>query len=576
MSWKPMLLRALSVGLALGVLIATVTLWPRESAQTAGAADIWTCSMHPQIRLPNPGNCPICGMKLIPVSQLPRAQEDLEQRAGIETETVQKRELFKEIRTVGKLDYSERQVSLITARIAGRVERVFADFTGLEVKKEDHLVEIYSPELNVAQSELLLALDALDQEKAKPSSPATRGFAASRLESVKTKLRLLGILDEQIAEIEKTRKTSTNLTIYAPIGGTIIEKSVRLGQYVAAGDPLYRIADLDPIWLYLNIYESDINWVRFGQSVEVTLEAFAGEPVKGRVTFIDPFLDDATRTIRVRVNLKNPDRRMKPQMYATATIRVPLQADGSPEPTGLEGQYICPMHPEVMQAAPGKCTICGMPLEQITRQPKLPTRVSTPDPHAGHVHPAGEGSHAGGGDHGARQKSVAQPGTALDPQPGTPPAKTAAKTPSETVAETTGKTASRLVVGGDQKGELAVPVSAVLDTGRRRITYRLTKGGAYELVELQLGPRAQGVEEGGRQREYYLVLGGLQAGDKVVVQSGFLLDSQRQIEGMPSLLYPQGQTASVSGHAGHGGHAGHEGHGSAASPVEKMPAGHKH
>ena len=109
-------------------------------------------------------------------------------------------------------------------------------------------------------------------------------------------------------------------------------------------------------------------WVRFGQQVDVTLEAFAGETIRGTVTFIDPFLDDATRTIRVRVNLKNPDRRLKPQMYAQATIRVPLRADGSPEPTGAEGKYICPMHPEVIQADPGKCTICGMPLERVPRE----------------------------------------------------------------------------------------------------------------------------------------------------------------------------------------------------------------
>ena len=151
----------------------------------------------------------------------------------------------------------------------------------------------------------------------------------------------------------------------------MIEKNVRVGQYVNAGDQLYRIADLDPIWLYLNIYEFDVAWVRFGQAVDVTLEAFPGETFRGTVTFIDPFLDDATRTIRVRVNLKNPDRRLKPQMFATATIHVRLRADGSPEPTGLEGKFVCPMHPEVVQTEPGKCSICEMPLERV---PELPIR----------------------------------------------------------------------------------------------------------------------------------------------------------------------------------------------------------
>ena len=199
MSWKRPLIRLGVVGVALAALIAAVAFWPRGDSQAAAKSDVWTCSMHPQIRLPNPGPCPLCGMQLIPISKLPKARGDLETRAGLVTEPVVRRELFKEIRTVGKLDYSERQVAYISSRITGRVDRLFVDFTGVEVKKGGHLVEIYSPELLVAQNELLLALDAVEKEK--PSSPSTESFAHSRLESVRTKLRLLGILDEQIAEI---------------------------------------------------------------------------------------------------------------------------------------------------------------------------------------------------------------------------------------------------------------------------------------------------------------------------------------------------------------------------------------
>lgn len=514
MTAKQMLLRlgaGIAIVVALGLL---VTWWPKGALETTAGSDIWTCSMHPQIRLPSPGRCPICGMALIPVYKLPHAQTDLETRAGLETEPIQRRELFKEIRTVGKLDYSERQVELITARIAGRVDRLFADFTGFDVKKGDHLVEIYSPELNVSQQELLISLDSLEKEKG-PSS-TTRSFASARLEASRTKLRLLGILDSQIAELEKSRNPTDHLTIYAPLGGTVIEKDVRVGQYVAAGDELYRIANLDPIWLYLNLYEFDIAWVRFGQSVDVSLEAFPGETFTGSVMFIDPFLDDATRTIRVRVNIKNPDRRLKPQMFASATINVRLLSDGTPEPTGLEGKYICPMHPEVVQSDPGTCSICEMSLEKVADRPSPPRDNEA------------EGT-----------KSTEQ--------------------------------------AGSKAGVLAIPVSAALDTGRRRITYRLSKDSAYELVDLKLGPRAHARDESGRLREYFVVQGGLHEGDRVVTQSGFLLDSQRQIEGMPSLLYPTGQAASMSGHAGHGGHA--EAPGSTktpASPAGAMPSGHQH
>ena len=136
--------------LAIVGLISVIAYWPRNEPGNAQGGD-WTCSMHPQIRKPSPGRCPICGMDLVPVSQLTKEQANLAKRAGILTEPVGYRELFKEIRTVGKLDYNERQSAYIAARIAGRVDRVYADFTGIQVKKNDHLVDIYSPDLFVAQ-----------------------------------------------------------------------------------------------------------------------------------------------------------------------------------------------------------------------------------------------------------------------------------------------------------------------------------------------------------------------------------------------------------------------------------------
>ena len=181
---------------------------------------------------------------------------------------------------------------------------------------------------------------------------------------------LLGILPEQIEKIERTREPQTHVTIFAPLAGTVIEKQVRVGQYVEEGDLLYRIAELDPIWLYLDIYEYDIGWIEYGQSVEVTLEAFPGEVFQGVVTFIDPFLDDKTRSVKVRVNLKNPDRRLKPAMYASAVIRVPLRSDGTPQPTGYAGKFTCPMHPEVVRDEVGNCPICQMKLELVqSRRP---------------------------------------------------------------------------------------------------------------------------------------------------------------------------------------------------------------
>ena len=558
MTAKGILIRlGFAVG-ALAVLILVVSFWPRGAVRTSSTSDVWTCSMHPQIRLPNPGSCPLCGMQLIPISKLPNARDDLETRAGLEVEPIQRRELFKDIRTVGKLDYSERQVEFITSRVAGRVDRVFADFTGFDVKKGDHLVEIYSPMLNLAQGELLSALESHEREKKVQASPAGRDSTDSGLETTRTKLRLLGILDEQIAEIERTRKPTTYLTIYAPLGGTVIEKDVRVGQYVAAGHQLYKIANFDPIWLYLNIYEYDVGWIRFGQPVEVMLEAFPGETFSGSVTFIDPFVEDATRTIRVRVNLKNPDRLLKPQMFATATIHVALSPDGTPAPTGLEEKFVCPMHPEVMQDEPGKCSICEMPLE------KVPERRSKPKSRESKGKLDVTEDKSSDGPAVATDKKEDHTAHAIEPAAATKGAK------PESHKGHKGHTAkpAPTKTAGSGEGVLAIPVSAVLETGRRRITYRRTGDGAYELVELKLGPRAHSMDESGKRREFFVVLDGVNEGDHVVSQSGFLLDSQRQIEGMPSLLYPTGQTG-TSRHSGHGGMSG-------ASPSMKdRPSGHE-
>ena len=531
--------KSILIRLGLGVVVlAGLTLaivwWPKDSADAVAGSEIWTCSMHPQIRMPNPGSCPLCGMQLIPVSKLPNARDDLETRAGLESEPVLRRALFKEIRTVGKLDYSERQVAYLSSRIDGRIDRLFVDFTGIDVKKGDHLVEIYSPELLATQNELVLGLDAVEKEK--PSSPSGKSFAQSRLEATRTKLRLLGILDEQIAEIEATRTPTTHLTIFAPIGGTVIEKNVRVGQYVTTGDQIYRIADLDPIWLYLNIYEFDVAWIRFGQAVDVQLEAFPGETFNGSIMFIDPFLDDATRTIRVRVNISNPERLLKPQMFATATIHVRLRSDGTPEPTGLEGKFVCPMHPEVMQDEPGKCSICEMPLE------KVPERRSKPEIRELEGKPDATDDKSPDGVTVAEETKEDHSAHAKEPETAT---NAESHEGHPTVLSPTENTASGA-------GVLAIPVSAVLDTGRRRITYRQTDEGAYELVELKLGPRAHSMDESGKRREFFVVLDGITEGDRVVSQGGFLLDSQRQIEGMPSLLYPKGQ-AGTALHSGHGG-----------------------
>jgi Cu(I)/Ag(I) efflux system membrane fusion protein len=405
--------------------------------------------------------------------------------ATLATVPIEERELHKEIRTVGKVELDETRVRHITARVAGRVDEVHANFPGIVVKEGDHLVRIYSPDLFATQEELLLSRRREKEPPTAGGASLDQGLAASARE----RLRLWGLTDEQLDELVRTGKRQTHVTVFAPLGGTVIKKDIREGQYMEPGDSLYTIADLTHVWLVIEVYESEIAWVRFGQPVEVTLESEPARSFGGSVAFIEPVLNESTRTIRVRVVLRNEESRFKPGMYAQALLRIGILPGGKPAPTGLEGKYACPMHPYVVSDAAGKCSVCGMPLELV-------------------------------------------PG---DPIP-------------------VGTAAARM---------LAVPAEAVLTTGRRSLVYLEVEPGTYRLVEPKLGPRAG---------DYYPIVEGLEKGQRVVTRGNFLLDSQFQITGKPSLLYPEG----IAG--GGTGHAGHQAQGGATMPPEppaKPPSGHE-
>ena len=429
---------------------------------------IWTCSMHPQVRLPKPGKCPICSMPLIPAKPAAKhastnedsgsmleLSEHARAMASVETVPVLRRKMSREIRVVGKVQYNETALANITTRVEGYVERLFVDYTGIAVKAGDHLVEIYSPDLLVAQQELLIALDS------------QRGSAL--VESAKRKLLLWGLTQVQVDDLVRDKKVSDRITLFSPIHGTVTEKMVVQKQMVKPGEMLYRLANLESVWVYLDIYESELPWVQYGQMVETKSEAIPGESFSGRVWFITPVLNEETRTVKVLLNINNTAQKLKPGMYVSAVIRAELQADGKPAPTGVEGQWSCPMHPLVLQAQAGQCPVCKMALVRI-------------------------------------------PGTPASAKP-----------------------------EGDQL-LLAVPVTAVLDSGVRKLVYVEKAKGQFAPVEIVTGPRTD---------DSYPVLSGLSEGDKVVTRGNFLLDSQFQIRGLPSLFYKEGQAA-AAGHQ-HGG-----------------------
>jgi len=330
----------------------------------------WTCSMHPQIIADKPGKCPKCGMDLIPLAldsvvgsgagEL-RISDEAARLMEIETSIVERKYVTAEIRMVGKVDYDETRVKNITAWVPGRIDRLYVDFTGISVKKGDHLVDLYSPQLISSQAELLQASKAAGNIKSDTSELIKRSAMAT-LDAAREKLRLLGLNSKQIKKIENSQKAAPHITIYSPMGGVVIHKHAKEGMYVNTGMPVYTVADLSSLWVKLDAYESDLPWIRYGQEVEFTTEAHPGEVFPGIISFIAPVLDAKTRTVKLRINVDNTDGKLKPDMFVRATVRPQIAAGGRVMATAMAGKWICPMHPAQVRETEGGCDICGMDL----------------------------------------------------------------------------------------------------------------------------------------------------------------------------------------------------------------------
>jgi Cu(I)/Ag(I) efflux system membrane fusion protein len=320
------------------------------------AGSYYTCPMHPQIRMQAPGDCPICGMTLVKkegggavASTGVQFTDRQVQQGGIRAGRIRKRALVKNVSAVGGIDYDERTLANVSARTDGRIDQLFMNFTGMTVNKGHVLASIYSPQLISAQKEYLLALE-------------TRSGSGSRsdmVESVKKRMLRWGVTEEQVAELEKTRKEQDHLTIYAPIHGTVIKRNVTEGAYVKEGDVLFEMADMSRVWLYADLYESDaavltvphegdhyecpmhpeirsqgpsdctvcgMALIRHSPALkaEITTMVYPGEKFEGEVEFTYPFVNPASRTIRVRITVPNDELKLRPQMYAKAELRVEL------------------------------------------------------------------------------------------------------------------------------------------------------------------------------------------------------------------------------------------------------------
>lgn len=328
---------------------------------------IWTCSMHPSVRLPGPGQCPICFMDLIPLDEESSSGGELSLSpaaiavADIQTAQVQRVDALKTVRLYGRMAFDESRIRTITSWVGGRIEKLFVDYTGVRVGEGEHLLQLYSPELITAQRSYLQALEA--ETRFRDSNLETlQQSAVLTLEDAREKLRLLGMTSSQIQQLEAEKTIPDTITIYAPAQGLVVEKKVDAGMYVQRGTPLFRVASLDPLWLLAEAYESDLAWIYLGQEVSFSLAAFPGETFEGTVSFISPTVNPQTGTIAVRINVPNPSGRLKPDMSAILTIEGRTDLIGAAMDPELADKYICPMHPDIISDHPGPCSICGMPL----------------------------------------------------------------------------------------------------------------------------------------------------------------------------------------------------------------------
>jgi Cu(I)/Ag(I) efflux system membrane fusion protein len=449
-------LRFIAVLVAVGGVIASwdtlqavYEKWTRPAPEHAAAAsgyEFW-CPMHPSVIRDHPDKCPICNMPLsrrkkgetgdeepLPPGVVSRVQLSPYRvaLAGIQTARVEYRPLTREIRTVGFVEFDERKLARISARVSGksRIDKLFVNVTGQHVHKGDPLAVLYSPDLVVTVQNLLDARAAGNPELVR---------------AARERLKLWGLEDDQIAALDKTGRPVTQVTLRAPISGHVLKKYQAEGEYVEEGTRLYDLADLSTVWVEAQVYEDDLALLKEGMTVTATAKAFPGRVFQGKLAFVQPHLDAGTRTVRVRFDVDNRKHELRPGMYTAVTLQLPaarldLFADA------LREDWAGAL------AADGAARALAAPVA-----PTVGASLSWAAPRFA-----------------LRQRDLV----------------------------------------------LAVPESSVIDTGTRKVVYRVAEPGVYEGVEVQLGPRS-GI--------YYPVIRGLEFGDEVATAGSFLIDAETRL-----------------------------------------------
>jgi Cu(I)/Ag(I) efflux system membrane fusion protein len=591
---------------------------PAHAADLVAAQEVeYYCGMHPWIVQEQPGNCPICGMPLtkraksaraaLPEGVLAQVQlTPLKMNMGrIGTSPIEYRLLARETRAVGFIDYDETRRATIAARFKGRLDELMVNFVGQRVKQGDPVASIYSPDLLVAQEELLTAVKAQGQQDS--ASPAARQMRQMLVDTARNKLQLWGLSPGQVDEIIRGGKAEPHITIASPISGIVTEKKALQGKYVSEGDELFTVADLSTVWLNVKVFESDVAGIIPGAAVEVANTAYPDSVFAGRITFVAYAVDPATRTLTARVEVANPDLRLKPGMFATATIRTPVGkvmetgADQGNTPASAQAEH---------QASTDALAKAYLALTARFAQGEIDAAGAAALAHEAEALAANLPQAAGlaqkvhqleGKDLEAQReilKGISQETIKLFGQ--APPgmelyivhcpmvnadwlsAVAEVHNPYSSEMPTCGSITGSLKPASAKENPrfaegyycplypdhvtqtpgpcpldnqplkrvrlekvLTVPESAVIDTGTRKIAYRQSAPGTFDMVEVKLGPRAG---------EYYPVLAGLAEGDQVATAGAFLVDAENRLNPSAAAQYfgatggPQEQAAPMSGH----------------------------
>ena len=345
--------RKTTVLVTLAALLFGATSCSKESVTGKPSnIDYWTCTMHPSVHSKNPGKCPICSMDLVPVMKkqggemkgmagmqgmpgmpgMPGMKEgeikggekpsefvvpvERQQQIGVTYAKVERKPLRHTIRAVGLIVPDKTRNWQFVSRVDGYIQRLRVTGPGELVEKDAPLLSIYSPDLLTSEREFVELLRMRDQAKSKDAREAP----ARLIESAKRRLRLWNVTEEQIAELEKTRKASDTLTLLSPFRGVVQSVPLEQGKNVKVGDMLVEVADLGVVWVWAEFYENELSMLSVGQKFAITAKSYPGEKFEGTLSVINPFLDETKRTAKVRIDINNPDFKLRPGMYVNAEL----------------------------------------------------------------------------------------------------------------------------------------------------------------------------------------------------------------------------------------------------------------